>query len=506
MDKMFKSIRCRQKVFSSIGDWLKSFTKSLNTQLLVAVVFALSLTFGTSVQSLLAHEKAQSILVNSSTTLSNSSNISNSKFVNSVQAAGTTAYIVAASDATALEKAGANISCDGTADEVEIQSAIASNRNIMLSSGTFYVTNLINLASVSNITISGTAGTRISRNSANRIFRVYSSSDVTIQGLEMYCTDTQGIDMVLIKASTEVRIQNNVFHDFNNAIMISCDPVSHNKSSQVQVVNNEFYNYHYCCIDVENGSQYVDINDNTMHDGTNIAGGYLYAINTSAAGGYDTVSPLVEWINIKRNHIYNQNYHNAIDVHGGNHIQIVGNQIENVFEKGIYAHFIRKAGFAGVTENQDWIISGNTITNVSYGICVDSGETNATLSNIVIDSNTIKNWNYRGIDVETSGCVVTDVNIINNTVSGHSGDYKYGYGIVPVGIQNVKIKENTVLNKGDTLDAEVGVYAIRCVNAVVESNIVGNGGSTGIAVKGCHRFIVTNNTTANCPNGIYLVD
>lgn len=58
-------------------------------------------------------------------------------------------YVIAASDASALEKAQADAVCDGTADDVEIQAAIdsfSSNGHIILSSGTFYISSPITVA------------------------------------------------------------------------------------------------------------------------------------------------------------------------------------------------------------------------------------------------------------------------------------------------------------------------------------------------------------------------
>ena len=51
----------------------------------------------------------------------------------------TATYVIAASNATALEKAQADYLCDGTADEVQINAAAALGLNIQLSQGTFYV-------------------------------------------------------------------------------------------------------------------------------------------------------------------------------------------------------------------------------------------------------------------------------------------------------------------------------------------------------------------------------
>lgn len=78
--------------------------------------------------------------------------------------------VVAASDATATEKAQADYLCDGTADNVEIQAAIdslASNGHIYLTEGNFTLTDTVNLKSDIKITGSGTA-TVITQGTANK--------------------------------------------------------------------------------------------------------------------------------------------------------------------------------------------------------------------------------------------------------------------------------------------------------------------------------------------------
>jgi len=77
--------------------------------------------------------------------------------VNTLEGAFTPAFI-AASDATAMEKANALLSggavCDGTADEVEIIAAIGAGKKVMLSSGHFIITSSITKA-VNSVWIEG---------------------------------------------------------------------------------------------------------------------------------------------------------------------------------------------------------------------------------------------------------------------------------------------------------------------------------------------------------------
>lgn len=67
---------------------------------------------------------------------------------------GAADYYIAANDATMEEKAVANIVCDGTADQVQINDALTSGYNVRLSGGTFNITEPIT-TSINNVTIEG---------------------------------------------------------------------------------------------------------------------------------------------------------------------------------------------------------------------------------------------------------------------------------------------------------------------------------------------------------------
>jgi hypothetical protein len=328
---------------------------------------------------------------------------------------------IAASNATQNEKAKANILCTGKNDNATINKAISSNTNVVLSSGTFRVTSNIYICSKTNVTIAGSSGTKIYRDAAAQapIVEIDSSDNVIIQGIEMFSAADLSNPLVEVSASTSVQISNNYFHDFKTGVWMESDRSSHVKSSHIQVINNEFSNYHYCSIGVGNGVEYADINDNVIHDGSAGKDDLLYGIATQTIGESDKTSPLCEYVNIERNQIYNQNAHNAIDVHGGNHILVSENKISNIAKGGIYSHFCPATGFRGITSNIDWTISGNSITNVSYGIAVDSQSPQGSLNGIVIDSNVVDNWSDQAIYVSksTSGCKIENVQISNNSLA-----------------------------------------------------------------------------------------
>lgn len=73
----------------------------------------------------------------------------------------TATYVIAASDATALEKAQADVVCDGVADDVEINTAITtltSGGLIHFTSGKFTLASAINDTTISNLTLEGCGG------------------------------------------------------------------------------------------------------------------------------------------------------------------------------------------------------------------------------------------------------------------------------------------------------------------------------------------------------------
>ena len=63
-------------------------------------------------------------------------------------------YFIAANNATAKEKSKADVVCDGTADQVQINAALTAGYNVKLSSGQFNIAGVIT-ATVSNVTSEG---------------------------------------------------------------------------------------------------------------------------------------------------------------------------------------------------------------------------------------------------------------------------------------------------------------------------------------------------------------
>ena len=134
----------------------------------------------------------------------------------------TATYVIATSDATATEKAQADVVCDGTADDVEIRNAIVSGiTNIHLSSGTFNISASIEMVNYLNIKGSGMKVTYLNLiDGANCNIFQYTGSDyiyfVTFSDLEMfgnYLNNTAGTG---IDANTKVAdgLIYNCFFDF----------------------------------------------------------------------------------------------------------------------------------------------------------------------------------------------------------------------------------------------------------------------------------------------------
>jgi hypothetical protein len=423
-------------------------------------------------------------------------------------------FIIAASNSSAADKSQANIVCDGTADNVEIQNALVSNRVIQLTSGRFNLSGMINLESLTNVTISGASGTVFY--SSTECFYIISSNNIVIQGINISRTDSDVNGcLVYILGSSGITLQNNIFHDFYKGVYIRSNNVNHTKSSNIKIINNEFYNYHYSCVMIGNGSEYVDVNDNVMHDGSiGLYSGTLYAISTETIGEWDTLAPMAEWVNIERNHIYNQTTHNAIDVHGGNYIRIVDNQIENIANMAIFAHLFRSVGFTGVTNNTDWTISGNTIQNVNAGILISNADTNATISAVDITSNTINNLIDTGIFIYSvgSGSLVEGININSNILAGHPGNNPSGYGIkcyaddsVGAAIANVSITDNTLDARGDIYNLRTGIYTHYSRDTLISGNTVKYPWENSVLAWISDRVIISGNNLVDSRYGVELI-
>ena len=412
---------------------------------------------------------------------------------------------LAASDATAAEKArcvacGLTV-CDGTADEVQINAALAADVPLILSSGNFVTaapitaalanitirgqgifSTIITLANTSNchmITVAGAGWTlsdfQLQGNSANNTTTcgIYARGNYDNLIIErVYIDDTKvdginvgnGVDHLTVRdckitatvgngihspdgqatASTDFRIIYNEFTDCGIGSALSAILLTGNANTDIQgviIANNTFVN-----------SEYLDV----------------YLLRGSSGAG------------VIRNVVITGN--NSIDSGG-----------------------IRSEGAENVT------IAGNTLYNVDHSGILVNGSVGYTGYNIVISGNTIDTTKYSCIDIQKNTNAPANVIVISNSLANaglSAGDWA---AIHLTGADNCLIAENIMFDNRGTKYMRFGI--MQDGNAVTGLIIKGNnihdtepGGGQGIDLAAsCNAVVIEGNKITGVPNNGILV-
>ncbi len=433
----------------------------------------------------------------------------------------TATYVVAASDAPAHVKRQADYVCDGVDDHVEIQAAIDSlsnGGNIIITQGTYTISDILTLSSMSDITITGVGNPTINRNYTGEIashnvhtIKLTKCNRISIQGIKFTQTDAHTGEIIRIRGSDSITVENCVFDGCYNGVRTMAYSGDNTKCTNVTISKNHILNYKYCGIGLSDGSEYITVSHNTIHDGNNPDGELLYAIATSTMGASVRDLPGCHHVTITDNVIYNHTMHNAIDVHGGDDFVITGNILTNIAGDGIFCHNVSPRDETSLPSSdfdcKNWIISHNIISTAATGISITSDHVASTLSNVTICDNCISNVTSKGILVEcVENAHLRNVAIENNTIRGHVGEYPYGYGIFAgsnktgATCENITVRGNIIDDTDSDTPFENGIQVYTGDNVCVADNIV-NGSRYGIYVQdratSSGPTVVVNNVISN---------
>jgi parallel beta-helix repeat protein len=395
----------------------------------------------------------------------------------------------------------------GTVFPTVMNAVIADNTSICLRYGVYAQSNEITISGKTNVHIFSEEGAKLVKTGNTKGIHIFSSDNISINGLELY------------EASTDVWIERNVISACFSGIDVICDyGASHTKSYRVHVNNNEIYGFTCSGITFLNGCEGCEAIGNTIHDGVSHDGVLLYGISTETIGSKDTTSPMVEWLTISYNLIYNLDKHNAIDMHGGNNVTISYNQIHNVGDVAIYAHRPTAAG-ASVPTCYDWDISHNIIDKCVGGIYIENDmAVSSVVEGVTISNNEINEFTNHGIYGlvgNFASVIMRDVTIDHNIIKNSLGTYIFADGIdfqpgVSSGLcENVIIDSNMII--GTTVGVNPlnnGIIVFYTAKAKITNNIVR--GITGheavYLVWNCNDATIIGNTISDGAIGIQLLD
>lgn len=355
-------------------------------------------------------------------------------------------YVIAASDATATEIAQADIVCDGTADDVQINDAIvAGNKSISLSTGHFGIAATILL-----------------------------DDDVTLSG--------QGDATILTLANT-----------VNDSVISNTErtPGSRSATSNYRITLKDLY------VDGNKDNQTADgqpgFSDNASVMFSTVE--KLTISNITVVNGWPAGirTEFVTYFVITGNRS-NLSGDDTIAINEESFYGTVSNNV--VTNAGTAGNVYGAAGGIEVQDgSHDVTIIGNTILNPNYnGIAVHNHAGKNPAYNITVTGNTVRVASDRiGIRLYGDGATYTTGNVVsNNTVAG-----TIGVDATITGIRLQNAQYNTV--SGNTVNnfTEYGIYlTTSSFNIVTANNIVSVGGSGVSLASSAGTNIVSSNRVA----------
>jgi len=382
----------------------------------------------------------------------------------------TATYVIAASNATALEKAQADYVCDGTADNVEIQAAITSLATsggiVQLSTGTFTLAAQINIRD-DNLVLRGSglatkldqqfAGVGIELRKVAGLLSNIELSDFYFDGNTLtYGVNNSPIFMLNGVGDTfdNIRIHDiKIEYAQNCGILVCPVGVVANVASNIHLYNLNITDSAYanigfgrtlystienCYLARSNNTwANLDLNSNNHilvqnvvgvssagHNISNDSGSYITiknckSINSGVCGIWfqanGACSNILDHVVIENNDVLTTVTNSGIVVYGGsNSIKILNNKIDSSYSSSIFVSH-------NIAIPSDIEISGNTITN--FGLWVAEiiaairvlGEAGNIITNVKITNNSINTGTVNDDAIEID--YVSRVQINNNRLS-----------------------------------------------------------------------------------------
>lgn len=312
-------------------------------------------------------------------------------------------YYVAASDAPDYEQAQADIVCDGTADDVQIQYGLDNYESVHLSRGTFNIATTVTVSSGEGLMGEGTdpAGT-VLKAITNLNDYVVEVTDAATYAEQPYMSDLR-IDG---NKANQSGTPNAVSIDSHQGIYRNITVVNakgHGVYIQLNFASED--NWYYCLRVFSSGYNGVFNN--------NGGGQRFYGLQSHDNGYYGLDMSASTTANTFYNAFF---YQNGGTTYSGAHINGYGNQFY-----GLYVRYSGKWG-AEISGDYNTIYGGNAEANARNGITLLSGgDYNRVIGMDILDNGTGGTQPY-GVNLnsnynEIASCVIYD--------SG-SGDQDYG--------------------------------------------------------------------------------
>lgn len=433
----------------------------------------ISASVGTGDAGATISDVAYDVTWDGNTTDGASKNALYDKFESIIQKFGSS-FVVAASDAPAILKNRADYVCDGTADEVEINAALALG-NVVMTQGNYYITSAA-IQIPANRTLAGSGDSTILNTVAfsaiNYVITNTGFEGIIIRDMKFTAPQTAGFAIYLNDVGTDTGPTGTIGCLIENIQVIGF------RQTQIEVrsCSNVVINNIRCIAPFYDA---INITNNGVADhSTNVTVSNSVIVNATAGvwveyGKYVTIDGCVI-----TGDVTNTNGQELIQVESASsHITITNNVIRNSEETNIWVG------------SADHILIANNVVDTCYN--AGAGIT-CYADNTIITGNIIRNSAFQGIDVDSA----TNVVITNNVVDGAGQQVNNTYpGIAVTYCTRATIIGNTVSQGVAANKPSYGINVLGTVYSLVEGNSLYQSGVTGamLATNIDETTIVRNN-------------
>lgn len=337
---------------------------------------------------------------------------------------------------------------DGVHDDTSAfnEALAGGNKTLYVPSGTYLITDTVNIESNTTIYCAGTITHRVNTGNYKSTFEAHDASNIEIHGVKMVGTGAVNKAAIyscciLFDNCENVRVCHSEFEEIQSGYVIcfkSCDTV--------YADNNKINKYTRSGIVSCNGTNNVYFSYNIIIDCVNTVEVNTYPIMLC---GYDDVIPvgtvMPKNLNAIGNYVKNSiPWWEGIDAHGGDDIKVIGNTIIGCYSGiAIFTDKNRNFYTKNVTISDNYVELG---TDTTYSKLADNSTTAVSGDNVVISNNILKNG--------------------GKLTSKHS-DVNYCCAVSCINETNAIFSNNLIYN------SEGNIFDIRtCDNLVIENNMI----------------------------------
>lgn len=374
-------------------------------------------------------------------------------------------YVIAASDATATEKAQADVVCDGTADEVEIDSGIvAGYKNIYLSTGTFHFTvNPISVTTNSdNINITGSGDATIfdvTALGAVKCFYFYGNITVTTSNLA--ANAIIGSNTITLVAGQGANYSPGDWLRIKSDGLFSLSTAKRAEICQIISILGDVLTIDHNLFDTYNVASSASIEKLIMRHNIHLSNFQIIGTNGNSTSGI--------WFDYCTDTYVNNIKMTDVSLYGVENINVINGNVTNCKFTRVNEATALATGLG--LDTRDVKITNNQYDHCRQAAAWCSSPTNIGVQrNIIISNNTVESGTQIGTRAFEGYPEGQNIVVSNNVVLNQ--------GLALIDGLNMQVISNTMNNPSVESGVVFEATALKCI--LSNNTIIGAGDSQGL--------------------------